>query len=644
MAGRKYGIDTDEFDKEAREAAEDIVKQQIAKEWSYEELQNKYENLKAVTLKNLPNLWRGLEFALSVKTVLNIKGNTLPFIGILLGPASSMKTLIIELFREYDLTLYADSFSPKSMVSHNSGVSEEELRNIDLLPKMRNRLFLTPELSPLFAARDDDLLLVLSILTRIADGNGYESFSGAKGHRGYAGEMMFTWLGAAVDIPYKVHKLFGNLGPKLYFLRLPRNEESEDDYHSKRKDDFKLKKKAVCNALFEYLQYFDLNPSIIIEQEDEVTRTIWRNGNGNGNGNNGNEKGKGKKKDKQQHKPAAEEPDLLPPKIEMFEDFDDENADRIIIRLCMMLARLRAIVPTWETYGSEGSEYAFAMPRIEDPSRAITQMRNLARGHALSQGRLSFAMEDIAFIIQVVMSTGSTERVRIFELLLAYNGILTTSQICESLEISRNTALKTMLELKVAGLVDLHHEDQYNATKRITLKTKFEWFLSDEFRSLKDAWSSSRWGEGEGTCNKKYPPHTDEAEAEAEADKTQSQSSNNGQNTRHETKENDDVRGGEILLQPPDGDNDGSYSCPYCDSKFDSEDLYVKHVVKRHVGWTAYPGPPDLEKYRRLQNDKKSKLADMAEANQSGNGVMRGYGGSGNGSTRPSSGLWLWDA
>jgi hypothetical protein len=154
-----------------------------------------------------------LEFALSVKTVLNIKGNTLPFIGILLGPASSMKTLIIELFREYELTLYADSFSPKSIVSHNSGVSEEELRKIDLLPKMRNRLFLTPELSPLFAARDDDLLLVLSILTRIADGNGYESFSGAKGHRGYSGEMMFTWLGAAVDIPYKVHKLFGNLGP-----------------------------------------------------------------------------------------------------------------------------------------------------------------------------------------------------------------------------------------------------------------------------------------------------------------------------------------------------------------------------------------------------------------------------------------------
>lgn len=590
---KKYGIDTDEFDKQSHEAAEDSAKQEIAKEWSYEELQQKYANLKAVTLEKLPNLWNGLEFALSVKTVLNIKGNTLPFIGILLGPASSMKTLIIELFREYDLTLYADSFSPKSIVSHNSGVSEEELKKIDLLPKMRNRLFLTPELSPLFAARDDDLLLVLSILTRIADGNGYESFSGAKGHRGYAGEMMFTWLGAAVDIPYKVHKLFGNLGPKLYFLRLPRNEESEDDYHLNRKDDFKLKKKTVCNALYEYLSYFDSNPSIIIEQEDEVTLSIWSNG-------------KSKSKNKQAEEEQLDY--LLPPKIEMHEDFDDENVDRVIIRLCLMLARLRAIVPTWETYGSAGSDYTFAMPKIEDPSRAITQMRNLARGRALSQGRLSFTMEDIPFIIQVVMSTASTERVRIFELLLAYNGTLTTSQICESLEISKNTALKTMLELKVAGLVDLLNEDAYNSTKRITLKKRFKWFLTDEFENLKDAW----------TCTKKYPPHTDDV------NKTQSgeQPTDNSQNTEHETQENSPIRGGEILVHQPS--NDGPYSCPYynCDGRFASEDLYVRHVVKSHAGWTAYPGPPDLEKYRQLHNGKKSKLADMVEANLSGNGVM----------------------
>ena len=254
MADKNYGIDTDPYDRQTRDDMDEFVKAEAAKEWNYEELQRKYEYLKTVTRKNFPHLWPGLEFTLSVKTVLNIKDNTLPFIGILLGPASSMKTLIIELFRDSDLTLYTDYFTPKSLVSHNSSLSEEALRKVDLLPRIRNKLFLTPELSPLFGSNEDELNQVIHILIRVADGHGYASDSGAKGHRGYAGDMMFTWIGAAVEIPYKVHKLLGNLGPKLYFFRLPRIEESEDEYYSKRNDNFKVKREEIKKALSEYLQ------------------------------------------------------------------------------------------------------------------------------------------------------------------------------------------------------------------------------------------------------------------------------------------------------------------------------------------------------------------------------------------------------
>jgi len=41
------------------------------------------------------------------------------------------------------------------------------------------------------------------ILVRIADGQVFESDKGAKGYREYAGEMMFTWIGAAVNIHYR---------------------------------------------------------------------------------------------------------------------------------------------------------------------------------------------------------------------------------------------------------------------------------------------------------------------------------------------------------------------------------------------------------------------------------------------------------
>ena len=587
---RKYGVDTDEFDKESCEAAEDIVKQQIAEDWTYEELQSRYETLKAVTLKNLPNLWPGLEFALSVKTIINIKGIDLPFIGIILGPASSMKTVAVDLFKGYKHTFYTDHFSPRSLVSHNSGMTEKQLRKIDLLPKIRNKNFLTPELSPMFSIKDDDLNHVIGLLTRIADGDGYQSDSGAQGHRGYDGKMMFTWVGETVDIPYKVHKLLSTLGPKLYFFRLPRVEKTEDEYFDRKDDDFHIKKQRVKAALFEYLYYFEMNPHIIIEEEQDVESIIW-------NGHNDDKDESGKDFDE----------DGMLPKVQMHQEGDDELAHRIIIRLALMLAHLRATVPVWDTSGTQGSDYAYTFANIEDPSRAMTQMRNLARGHALSQGRTTVTMDDIPVVIHTVLSTATTERVRLFELLIENKGVLTTSIICDSLNTSPPTARRTMTELKATKLVDdITEKEPYNAEMKIRLKSKFAWFISDEFKTLKE----------------KCPPHT---HAKIESVGTNEDNVSNAECVPYYFR-NDSVRGGIFSFSPPNGDINGPYSCPYCGGRFTTSDLYERHVVKGHKGWTAYPGPPDLERYRQLHNDKRSKLADMAAANISGNGVMFGNG------------------
>jgi hypothetical protein len=57
---------------------------------------------------------------------------------------------------------------------------------------------------------------------------------------------------------------------------------------------------------------------------------------------------------------------------------DEEAAVRQIIKLGQLLARLRGVVPTWETHGTQGSDYSYCLPTIEEPGRAITQLRNLA--------------------------------------------------------------------------------------------------------------------------------------------------------------------------------------------------------------------------------------------------------------------------
>lgn len=442
---------------------DDSRKQSTQKDWSYQELLRRYEHLRNVTIENIPHLWPALEYALSIKTILNIKDCTLPFIGIIIGPASSNKTVAIESFRETDHAFYTDNFSAKSLVSHISGMTEEQLRKIDLLPRLKNKFFLTPELGPMFSLKEDDLRQVLGILTRIADGHGYTSDSGAQGHRGYNEDIMFTWIGACVDISPKVHKMLGSLGPKLYFFRLSRQEEAEDDYHNSRDIDFNAKTKAIRKALSEYLEYFELNPNIVREEGNPLS------------------------------------------KIQMDTHMDEELADRIIIRVGILLAHLRAIVPTWETKDMQGSDYAYTFANIEDPSRAITQLRNLARGHALSKGRTHFTMDDIPIVIHTALSTASTSRVRIFELLIANKGNLTSHQIVDYLNTTRPTALKTMTELKATELVDMidHDPEQYNSTKEIKLKSKFKWFLTKEFVELKEKGLLEIPSE---TCKEKSPP------------------------------------------------------------------------------------------------------------------------------------------
>src|SRR5207342_3288099 len=103
--------------------------------------------------------------------------------------------------------------------------------------KIKNKFLLTPELSPTFAKKDDDLIEILGILTRVLDGHGYESDTGAHGHRGYPEDIMFTWVGCAVEIPFKVHKYLGTRGAKLYFFRLPLIEKSDDEYMNQLSND-----------------------------------------------------------------------------------------------------------------------------------------------------------------------------------------------------------------------------------------------------------------------------------------------------------------------------------------------------------------------------------------------------------------------
>jgi hypothetical protein len=420
-------------------------------------LLEKYNSLKRVIYENLSQLQLQIELQLSVKSILHIKDCTLPLAVIVLGAPSSLKTQGIELFRKWPTTYYTDNFSARSFVSHNTSVKREQLQEIDLLPKIKNKIFLTPELAPMFASKDDDLILILGIITRVLDGQGYFSNSGAHGGRGYKDQMMFVWIGAAVDIPRKVHKYLSTLGPKLYFLRLPKEvyNNPEEEYLKQIKGvDFGRKVNAINDALFDYLKWFELCPFAEVEKIDGLQKIAWN------------------------------------------PDKDNEESVRYIIRLSRLLAHLRGSVPTWDTSHSQGSEYAYGIATIEEPSRAITQLMNLAKGHALSQGRNFITNEDVTVVIKVVLSTASIERVAVFDLLLAHGGKLQTPTIIDSLNVTSPTANRTMTEFKAIGLVDTENIGSSHVNE-IILKSEFNWFLTTEFRDLRDNYKPQKYMESE---------------------------------------------------------------------------------------------------------------------------------------------------
>jgi hypothetical protein len=404
-----------------------------------QKLLQKYKDLQSIIKEKMPEIWPGLEYELSVMQILKIQGNTLPFIGIILGRPSSYKTVVIELVKGYANTYYTDNFTGKSFVTHTTAIdSVEELEQKDMIPKMINRLVLTPELSPIFSMKDEDLNLVLGIMTRLADGEGYSSDSGAHGHRGYEDDVMFTWVGAAVDIPYKVYKILSNLGAKIYFYRTYFKDETPSELleYAKKSHEFNARKQQIKDTLYDYLKWLDMGH------------------------------------------------DLFKTDLQWDTQKDDEEALRYIVNSSDLLSYMRCNAKVWETHDTQGSEYAYSISQREVPRRAITALTNLAKGHALLEGRNHITLDDITLVIKTAMDTAQIERVSIFSLLLAHDGVLTTTQILEFLNISRPTALRTMAEFKAIGLVSINENSHDAAAGRpekcMVLNPRFDWFLTDK--------------------------------------------------------------------------------------------------------------------------------------------------------------------
>lgn len=392
---------------------------------------------KEIINKNFPALTLSAEVGLSLFGQLLIKDVVNPCAIVLVDVPSSGKTITLNMFSELSQSYTTDNFTPSAFVSQAANVKKEKLKEVDLLPRIKDKVLIVRDLAPIFGQRDDDLLRSMGVLTRVMDGEGLQLDAGVHGRRGYVGDYNFMLLAASTPIPPKIFKLMGNLGSRLFFLSLQSKRKNEDELMGQLLNLTWREKQKECTLFTK-----NLVQSLFNE---------------------------------------------YPGKVEWNKNGDPKEIIRIITRSARLLACLRGSINVWKENSLDGVEYSYQEPIIEMPDRITQILYNIARGHALVCGREKLNKEDIKLILNIAFDSTPSSRAKIFRLLISNDGSLTTQNVVEGLNCSDTTANKEMEILKILGIGTISSavpQDAGRPQKTISLSKEFEWFKSEDCFSL----------------------------------------------------------------------------------------------------------------------------------------------------------------
>ena len=365
------------------------------------------------------------EIGLSVVCQLFIKDIKHPFGLIYVDVSGSGKTIVLNFFSSLNELVYAtDSLTKASFVSQSARKSSLELATeVDLLPKIKDKLLLVRDLAPLFSKREDELTDILGQFIRVLDGQGYTNNGGVHGTRGYVGEYNFMFLGASTPITRRVWNIINRAGSRLLTYNLDNPDKSIDELAEQNVSEISLfDKERRCREI----------TSKLVHKLKKNGPIVWS------------------------------------------KDKEDKVLMRDIARMANLLACLRGVINEDKFTDTEKSD------------RLNSLLYNFARGHALACERININLEDLCFVAKIVLSSALMPRVKVMKQLILNEGTLTTTEIMEVLKFTRPIAIKYMRELKYLNVVSIKHlgGDVGRPEKIIKLLDRWSWFLGERFRRL----------------------------------------------------------------------------------------------------------------------------------------------------------------
>jgi hypothetical protein len=387
----------------------------------------------STTIRTLfPELVTAVEASLSVVTQLLIRDVTNCCALVLVDSPAAGKTIAINIFDEIEgITYSSDTFTPASFVSNAANVAKDKLAKLDLLPRIRRKMFLVRDMATIFSARDDDLMKNMGILTRVLDGEGLSTDTGIHGRRALRGDYLFMMLAASTPIPPRVWKVMGTLGQRIFFLGLHLKRKTKDELVKQLKDTSYKKKELECRRVTR-----------------DLLLTLWNK---------------------------------YPEGVEWDKENDSNELLGIIAQSALLLARLRGQVFVYkEKWEGDDKELGHTVPSVEHENRINQCLYNIARGHALAMGRTRLGAEDLKLVILLAFDSAPGHRAPLFHELIRVGGTLKTGEVEEFLHCSTPTALKEMKTFTILGVCDEVEGDTFDTSKHIKLRDDLSWFLSDE--------------------------------------------------------------------------------------------------------------------------------------------------------------------
>lgn len=379
-------------------------------------------------------LWTAVRTGMAVIASLSFKSISNPISLFYEGGSGRGKSTVINILdadrAETKARVYRlDKFTTKSFVTHAANVGHDKIKEIDLLPKLNDKVLVSKELAPMFRGRDEELRDSFSILAAVLDGKGLVTSSGVHGTRGYDERCVFNWLGATTPIPARTDAIMAQLGNRLLRYEIFGAESTEEE-------------------LLEFAATYDP-----VDKEDMCRKAV-------------------------NDFIAAHFAKHPPRTVDPREITVPDALLRELVRLCKLIAHGRVEV-RFSTESLAKAEEAELTPGIpEGPYRVILYTRTIAQGLALLAGRNQVNSDDLSVIRHIAFSSIPNTRRDVLRAVLLNGGQLDTATAETMLRLSKPTARNRMKELAATGIVSWQ-DGLGNRGQSITLEKEWNWLLRE---------------------------------------------------------------------------------------------------------------------------------------------------------------------